>query len=141
MPHLHETKVGNFSLRRLYLYFKLDHALSLPYYMSMTSERTFAAGHNVTFSYAVGAWLEYLRVRTEGRRVFQSQINRASLALRNIFNKHPELAAQRMHSLNREVWTARILDSAATPAKRIFYARILRFFFQYAEMKGWGREE
>lgn len=106
----------------------------------MTSERTFAAGHNVTFSYAVGAWLEYLRVRTEGRRVFQSQINRASLALRNIFNKYPDLATQRMHSLDRDEWTARILDAASTSAKRIFYARILRFFFHYAEQKGWGRE-
>lgn len=107
----------------------------------MTTERTIAAGHNVTFSYAVGAWLEYLRVRTEGRRVFQSQINRASLALRTIFNTHPDLATARMHSLDREEWTRRILNSAATPAKRIFYARILRYFFQYAQIKGWGKED
>ena len=106
----------------------------------MTTERTIAAGHNVTFSYAVGAWLEYLRLRTEGRRVFQSQINRAALALRNIYNTHPELANARMHSLNREEWTHRILNAAATPAKRIFYARILRYFFQYAQEKGWGKE-
>ena len=107
----------------------------------MTTEHTVAAGHNVTFSYAVGAWLEYLRVRTEGRRVFQAQINRASLALRTIFNAHPELAQTRMHSLDRTEWTHRILAAAATPAKRIFYARILRYFFQFAEMKGWGMHE
>lgn len=110
------------------------------YTLSMTTERTIATGHNVTFSYAVGAWLDYLRIRTEGRRVFQSQINRASLALRTIFNTHPELAQTRMHSLDREEWTRRILNAAATPAKRIFYARILRYFFQYAEIKGWGKE-
>ena len=106
----------------------------------MTTERSIATGHNVTFSYAVGAWLDYLRIRTEGRRVFQSQINRASLALRTIFNTHPDLAQTRMQSLDREEWTRRILNAAATPAKRIFYARILRYFFQYAEIKGWGKE-
>lgn len=107
----------------------------------MSTERIYATGYNVTFSYAVGAWLEYLRVRTEGRSVFQSQINRASLALRAIFNKHPELEKARMHSLNREEWTKKILNAAATPAKRIFYARILRYFFRYADIKGWSEKQ
>ena len=54
----------------------------------MKKERINATGYNVTFAYAVGAWLQYLRERTEGRTVFQSQINRAALALRHIFNKY-----------------------------------------------------
>lgn len=106
----------------------------------MTTERMYATGHNVTVSYAVGAWLQFLRVRTEGRAVFQSQINRAALALRNIFNRYPELPKERMHTLDREEWTTRILNSASTPAKRIFYGRILRYFFRYAQIKGWGKE-
>lgn len=120
--------------------FELDMPCRKDYTHSMATERTIAAGLNVTFSYAVGAWLEYLRERTEGRKVFQSQINRAALALRAIFNAYPELPKARMHTLNREEWTKRILGTATTPAKRIFYARVLRYFFQYAKMKGWDEE-
>ena len=107
----------------------------------MKKERINATGYNVTFAYAVGAWLQYLRERTEGRRVFQSQINRAALALRHIFNIHPELAQQRMHSMDREVWTNRIISAASTPAKRLFYSRVLCFFFRYADIRGWGQKD
>ena len=107
----------------------------------MKKERINATGYNVTFAYAVGAWLQYLRERTEGRTVFQSQINRAALALRHIFNKYPELAKQRMHSLDRELWTSRIISAASTPAKRIFYSRVLCFFFRYARIRGWDEKK
>lgn len=90
---------------------------------------------NVTFSYAVNAWMKRLGTMFPGQG---SKITEWVFHTFHCMRKqNPGLFETRMHEINAELCMQQVLNAAESAEKRLSYKRVLPAFFRYCALRGW----